>query len=126
MELKFLKRKAAELNDFYMFYKRTNPTVGGQTYLVGTVDFDNKFILQRMLSVENPCGLPFVELRNLGKNPSDSKKLGLLEKLSKQAESNNSILVYSWSSDRFRVMNAHIVAKMTGLASVLNNDVHSG
>jgi hypothetical protein len=115
--------QARKAGDFYLHYTRLAKT--GQTYLVGTLEFDNPYIMKRVSAKgETTCGLPFYLLKKLQKLSGDSKKEFLLKeltKLSDTAQSKGDTLMYSWSSDRFRMLPIASVVKVLPLASVLRN-----
>ena len=120
MKEESLLTQAANHGDFYLHYRRFDNQ--GLTYLVGTLEFDNPYILKRLTDHKDPCGLPFALLKKMRTADSPAAKLALLEKQVKSVKAKASVLVYSWSSDRFRMIPCHSVTKMQGLASVLRNE----
>jgi hypothetical protein len=125
MKIETVVEQATNLGDFYLHYRRFDKP--GQTYLVGTTEFEcpetkvgNKHILSRLTSQTDPCGLPFKTLKAMQKQ-NTAGKLKMLRELAEQSKTDGNVLVYSWSSDRFRVIPAALVTKLTPLAFVLKN-----
>lgn len=102
MKLEQILEQAENHGDFYMYYrKHTNK---GTTYLVGTVDFDNKYIQAKFAS---------------GKAGLDG--CGNLDGLQKLANSAGRVIVFSWTNDKFRVLEAKDVRRMSPLSAELRN-----
>ena len=120
MKEESLVKLAQTYGDFYLHYRRFDNQ--GLTYLVGTLEFNNPYILKRLTDHKDPCGLPFALLKKMRTAGSPEAKLALLEKQSLSVKAKSSVLVYSWSSDRFRMIPCHSVTKMQGLSSVLRNE----
>ena len=92
--------------DAYVYYKKV---VGkGSTYLVGTVDFDNKYILAKAL--EAGSGLD---------TPLEGNVLARLTMASNAALTEGKILVFSWTNNKFRFIEADRVTRVTGLSTEL-------
>lgn len=102
MKLNHALSQAATHGDFYLFYRK----LGGQgtTYLVGTTDFDNKYIQAKHAAGKS------------GIRPSLS-----LESAQAEAASENAILVWSWTNDKFRMISAQDIRRMSPLAAELKN-----
>lgn len=88
--------------DFYLYYKKRQGN--GATYLVGTTDFDNHYI----------------------RNKHQSGRAGLSAEVSLQdhvrnAAAINSILVFSWTNDKFRLLDAKEIRRLTPLSAELRN-----
>lgn len=111
---------AKQCGDFYMHYHRFDEK--GLTYLVGTLDFDNPYILKRLTEHKDPCGLPFALLKKINANTSAQDRIKLITKLAESVGMKGSTLVYSWSSNRFRMIPDRAVTKIQGLSSVLRNE----
>lgn len=102
MKLEQILNHAEEHGDFYLYYRKN---VGkGVTYLVGTTNFDNKYIQAKHAT---------------GKAGVTNKES--LSALQGRALMQNAVLVFSWTNDKFRVISAHEVRRMTPLASELRN-----
>lgn len=102
MKLEQILQQAENHGDFYLYYRKN--TGKGTTYLVGTTDFDNKYIQAKHAS----------------------GKAGVRSDLSlasaqAEAESENSVLVFSWTNDKFRLINANDVRRMAPLSAELRN-----
>lgn len=102
MKLNHALSQAANHGDFYLFYRK----LGGQgtTYLVGTTDFDNKYIQAKHAAGKSGirADLP-------------------LEAAHDQAVFEDCILVFSWTNDKFRIVKAKDVRRMSPLAAELKN-----
>lgn len=100
MKLAQITQQAEKQGDFYLYYnKRTGK---GTTYLVGTTDFDNKYI-----QAKHATG-----------------KAGItahvpLEHLQEQAAKQDNVLVFSWTNDKFRILSAKEVRRMSPLSAEL-------
>ena len=119
MELSKLKKQADAAGDFFLNFRRADG--GGQTYLVGTFEFDNKYILNRMHNKTDPCGLPFSLLKRITSKTSKAERINALNKLVADAERKCSVLVFSWSSNRFRLIPSYMITRVSPLNSILRN-----
>lgn len=119
MRYETIATTAEKQGDFYLYFNRINHS--GITYLVGTMDFDNPYILNRMENRKNPCGLPYVKTKSIVKDTPKSWRLKVLKELAEDAVKKGSVLVYSWSSDRFRLIPMRKVTSLQPLSSVLRN-----
>lgn len=102
MEIKKVIEQAEKHGDFYMYYRKH--TGKGTTYLVGTTNFDNSYIQNMALEVGN--GVPA------------QADLGHLQKVVNQE---GKILVFSWTNNKFRVIPASHVRRLTPLSAELRN-----
>ncbi|QDF14711.1 hypothetical protein PONTUS_62 [Vibrio phage Pontus] len=102
MKLNHILEQADKHGDFYLYYRKH--TGKGTTYLVGTTDFDNKYIQAKHASGKAGvrADLPLDEAQD-------------------HAKGENSILVFSWTNDKFRLINAQDVRRMSPLAAELRN-----
>lgn len=105
MKLTHILEQAEKHGDFYLYYRKH--TGKGVTYLVGTTDFDNKYI-----QAKHAAGRAGVR--------SDLS----LESAQAEASSENAILVFSWTNDKFRVISAQDARRMSPLAAELRNGRH--
>lgn len=102
MKLNHIIEQADKHGDFYCYYRKH--TGKGTTYLVGTTDFYNKYI----------------------KAKHATGKAGLtgdvsLETLQEQANKQDNVIVFSWTNDKFRILSAKDVRRISPLAAELRN-----
>lgn len=102
MKLNHILEQAEKHGDFYLYYRKH--TGKGTTYLVGTADFDNKYIQAKHAS--GKAGIR----ANLS-----------LESAQEHAASEGGILVFSWTNDKFRMIFANDVRRMSPLSAELRN-----
>ncbi|AFB83883.1 hypothetical protein VPT02_117 [Vibrio phage VPT02] len=102
MKLNHILEQAEKHGDFYMYYRKN--TGKGTTYLVGTSDFDNKYIQAKQAT---------------GKAGVTAHVS--LELLQAQANKQDNVLVFSWTNDKFRILSAKDVRRMSPLAAELRN-----
>lgn len=102
MKLAHMQAQADKHGDFYLYYLKH--TGKGTTYLVGTTDFDNKYIQER--HADGKSGLP-------SSVP--------LEKLRSTSASRGEMLVFSWTNDKFRSISAKEARRMSPLGAELRN-----
>lgn len=105
MKLAHILEQAEKHGDFYAFYRKH--TGHGTTYLVGTTDLDNAYIANKHASGKAgiPAGVP-------------------LEVASAKAQSEDSVLVFSWTNDKFRILKASDVKRMSPLSAELKRGRH--
>lgn len=97
MHIKAVLDKANSMGDFYVVY--TKATGRGRTYLVGTADFDNKYILAT------------------GKKANDERlhSLGAINAYAEDLKKEGKVLLFSWTNNKFRAVRAANVTRMTPL-----------
>lgn len=103
MNLKALVESVSRHGDAYVYY--TKHTGRGTTYLVGTTDFDNKYILA--MAQKHGTGLS---------EPLSGAVLQRLEMMQKGAQASGKIMVFSWTNNKFRFLDAKRVTKVVGMA----------
>lgn len=94
--------------DFYLYYNKYHGN--GSTYLVGTTDFDNKYILKR--ATEHGSGLT---------EPLSGAVEQRLELVAKGANASGKVMVFSWTNNKFRFLDIKDVRRLTPLAAELRN-----
>ena len=120
MKLETMIEQTDRAGDFYLHFRRQDGK--GQTYLVGTRELlGNPYIYKRMEDKKDPCGLPFSVLKRITSSTENAFRAKALEKLAKEAEAKGNVLVFSWSSDRFRVIPLTSIIKVHPLSNVLRN-----
>lgn len=92
--------QAEKHGDFYMYYQKLRGK--GTTYLVGTADFDNKYILAK--STDGVSGIPTG---------------AMLSVYSATLQKQGKVLVFSWTNDKFRVLDAKDIRHVTPLSAEL-------
>lgn len=102
MDIKKIFEQAEKHGDFYMYYRKHNGK--GNTYLVGTTEFDNKYIKAKHASGK------------AGVYPNVSLKTA-----ADKARANGSVLIFSWTNDKFRTLKASDVRRLTPLSAELRN-----
>lgn len=102
MDKKIVLAQAAKHGDFYLYYRKFRAQ--GTTYLVGTIDFDNKYIQAKYKS--GAAGL---------------SGTGDLAGLQKAANGEGKLITFSWTNDKFRVIEMKDIRRMTPLASEIRN-----
>ncbi|AUG85267.1 hypothetical protein KNV09_gp064 [Vibrio phage Athena] len=102
MKLNHILEQADKHGDFYLYYRKH--TGKGTTYLVGTTDFDNKYIQAKHASGK------------AGLTPNVC-----LSALQGQALMQDNVIVFSWTNDKFRILSAKDVRRMSPLAAELRN-----
>jgi hypothetical protein len=107
MKLATILANAEKMGDFYAYYKSRGK---GMPFLVGTNDFDNKYILKR--ATEPGCGLP---------KPLTGNALEKLENIDAAAHKLNNVLVFNWTRNKFEMLIASEVRRMTTLQSEMRN-----
>ena len=100
--------KAKNMGDFYLYYNKYKGK--GSTYLVGTTDFNNKYILEKAKKYGS----------GLHTTVTEDTLQGLLS-IQKLAETNNKIMLFSWTNDKFRFLDSKDVRRLTPLATELRN-----
>ncbi|ASV43434.1 hypothetical protein [Vibrio phage JSF12] len=100
MNITEILAQADQHGDFYMYYPKKDSK--GTTYLVGTLDFANKYIQSKVTS----------DRVTRGTDP---------DALQADLQKRNSILVFSWTNDRFRILPATSVKKMTALRAEIQS-----
>lgn len=80
--------QASKLGDFYMYYQRENGP--GTAYLAGTTDFSTPYIQEKYAKLD--------------------------DSVLKQAESEDKVLVFSWTANKFRTMAVNKIKRLVPLA----------
>lgn len=102
MKIEQILEQAENHGDFYMYYRKNAGK--GTTYLVGTTDFDNKYI-----QAKHATG-------KAGLTPDVS-----LSALQGQALMQGNVIIFSWTNDKFRILSANDVRRMSPLSAELRN-----
>lgn len=106
MEIKSILSLAETHGDFYLYYRKQRAK--GVTYLVGTTNFVNKYIIDKALTGKAgvPAGITAEQL--CFEYPKELAKQG-------------KVLVFSWTNDKFRILDAKDVSRVTPLSAELQN-----
>ncbi len=107
MEIKALVSAVRKHGDAYVYY--TKHTGKGTTYLVGTTDFDNKYVLA--MAQKHGAGL--------SAPVTGGDVLGRLQNMQAGAVASGKIMVFSWTNNKFRFLEAKRVTKVIGMAQEL-------
>lgn len=108
MKITDLVKKAHDMGDFYLYYTKFRGN--GTTYLVGTTDFDNKYI--QAMAGKHGSGLS---------TPITGAVSQRLEMMQKGAQASGKVLVFSWTNNKFRFIDSKDARRLVPLASELRN-----
>lgn len=109
MDIKSVLALAEKHGDFYLYYRKQRTQ--GNTYLGGTTNFVNKYIIDRAKT--GTAGVP------AGLTPTQ-----LCFEYPQELASKGQVLVFSWTNDKFRVFNAKDVQRISRLCPT--NDRNDG
>lgn len=112
MNINRVRELADKHGDFYLYYRRNEKGRPAQvTYVVGTMDFDNKYIVAK--AREQKMLLPHVVLHE--------DAVTILNRAQELLATVGKVMVFSWTINKFLEFEVADIRRMTPLSSELQN-----